>query len=112
MTDDGTELVCCQAGVVPSMTALIRSADDQISPHQAVMGVTLLRDLNVPAIQPPPTNREKKMEKKDMHAVIPHGADKLKNKKNIYIYLNQTQYTGNSYQICSRCVVVSSDILG
>lgn len=51
--------------------------------------------------------------KKDMHAVIPHGADKLKN-KNTYIFKSNTIYWQfiYSYQICSRCVVVSSDILG
>lgn len=73
-TDDGAELVCGQAGVVPGMNALIRSADDQISSHQAVVDVTLLRDLNVPAIQPPPaTGEDGKM---NTHAVIPHGTDK------------------------------------
>lgn len=46
------------------MNALIRSADDQISPYQAVVDVSLIRDVDVPAVQPPPANREEKIEKR------------------------------------------------
>lgn len=49
------------------MNALIRYVDDQISPHQAVMDVSLVRDVDVHVVQPPPANGEKKMHDISLH---------------------------------------------